>query len=170
MISFCWRIVWNCSEEIYCTKECLGTIMKKRVAIINDDLGTMALGFSKAGYDVSAICVAQADKNSIRVLQENWGDVVRVTDLDAFNYQEAVTDLDVDFVAGRIAFGFSVAGKRWETMTFNVFEMGTEEAVYNAFQVLSDGGVIIDPIHELPWSKCCATIIDKFGVCWWISI
>ncbi len=25
-------------------------------------------------------------------------------------------------------------------MTFNVFEMGTEEAVYNAFQVLSDGG------------------------------
>ena len=59
---------------------------------------------------------------------------------------------------------------KWETMTFNVFEMRTEEAVHNAFQVLSDGGVIIDPLHELPWSKCCATIIDKFGVCWWISI
>ena len=55
-------------------------------------------------------------------------------------------------------------------LIFYVFEMGTEEAVHNAFQVLSDGGVIIDPIHELPWSKCCATIIDKFGVCWWISI
>lgn len=25
-------------------------------------------------------------------------------------------------------------------------------------------------ISELPWSKCCATIIDKYGVCWWISI
>ena len=24
--------------------------------------------------------------------------------------------------------------------------------------------------EELPWSKCCATIIDKYGVCWWISI
>ena len=59
---------------------------------------------------------------------------------------------------------------KWETMTFNVFEMGTEEVVYNAFQVLSDGGVIIEPIGELPWSKCCATIIDKYGVCWWISI
>ena len=59
---------------------------------------------------------------------------------------------------------------KWETMTFNVFEMGTEDAVYNAFQVLSDGGVIIEPIGELPWSKCCATIIDKYGVCWWISI
>ena len=39
-------------------------------------------------------------------------------------------------------------------MTFNVFEMETEEAVYNAFQVLSDGGVIIEPIGELPWSVC----------------
>ena len=59
---------------------------------------------------------------------------------------------------------------------FNKFQfvedltMGKEEVVYNAFQVLSDGGVIIEPIGELPWSKCCATIIDKYGVCWWISI
>lgn len=59
---------------------------------------------------------------------------------------------------------------KWETMTFNAFEMGTEAAVLNAFDVLSDGGVVLEPIHELPWSKCCATIIDKYGVCWWISI
>lgn len=55
-------------------------------------------------------------------------------------------------------------------MTFNVFGMGTKEAVYNAFQALSDGGVIIEPIGELPWSKYCATVIDKYGVCRWISI
>lgn len=59
---------------------------------------------------------------------------------------------------------------KWETMTFNVFEMGSEELVYNAFNVLSNGGVVINPIGEVPWSKCCATIIDKFGVCWWIAI
>lgn len=59
---------------------------------------------------------------------------------------------------------------KWETMTFNAFEMGSEEAVYRAFDILSDGGVVIEPIHELPWSTCCATVIDKFGVCWWISI
>ncbi len=59
---------------------------------------------------------------------------------------------------------------KWETMTFNVFEMGSEEAVRHAFQVLSGGGVVIHPIHALPWSACCATVIDKFGVCWWISI
>ena len=46
----------------------------------------------------------------------------------------------------------------------NVFEMGSEEAVYNAFRILSGGGVIIEPIHELPWSKCCAAIIDKYGL------
>ena len=56
------------------------------------------------------------------------------------------------------------------TMTFNVFEMGSEEAVSNAFNILSNGGVVIQPIHEVPWSKCCATVIDKFGVCWWIAI
>ncbi len=59
---------------------------------------------------------------------------------------------------------------KWETMTFNVFEMGSEEAVYHAFGILCEGGVIIEPIHEVPWSKCCATVIDKFRVCWWISI
>ena len=59
---------------------------------------------------------------------------------------------------------------KWETMTFNVFEMGSEEAVHNAFNTLSDGGVIINHIHEVPWSKCCATVIDKYGVCWWIAI
>lgn len=33
-----------------------------------------------------------------------------------------------------------------------------------------DIDVVLEPIHELPWSKCNATIIDKYGVCWWISI
>ena len=59
---------------------------------------------------------------------------------------------------------------KWETMTFNVFEMGSEAAVQHAFDVLREGGAVIDPIHALPWSSCCATVIDKYGVCWWISI
>ena len=57
-----------------------------------------------------------------------------------------------------------------QTMTFNAFELGSPEAVKKAFDVLSDGGVVIEEIHELPWSSCCATVIDKYGVCWWISI
>lgn len=60
--------------------------------------------------------------------------------------------------------------ERWQTMTFNAFEMGSEEAVQNAFDVLREGGVVIEPIHEVPWSRRCATVIDKYGVCWWIAI
>ena len=59
---------------------------------------------------------------------------------------------------------------KWETMTFNAFEMGSEAAVQHAFAVLSEGGVVLRPIQAVPWSSCCATVIDKFGVCWWISI
>lgn len=59
---------------------------------------------------------------------------------------------------------------KWETMTFNVFEMGSEESVHNAFTILSNGGVVIHPIQEVPWNKCCATVIDRYGVCWWIAI
>lgn len=57
-----------------------------------------------------------------------------------------------------------------QTMTFNAFELGSTDAVDNAFNILSEGGVVIDEIHELPWSEYCATVIDKYGVCWWIAI
>ena len=60
--------------------------------------------------------------------------------------------------------------QKLETMTCNAFEIGSVEAVENAYRVLSNGGVILEPIHEEPWNKCCATIIDKYGVCWWIAI
>lgn len=59
---------------------------------------------------------------------------------------------------------------KWQTMTFNAFELGSTDAVKNAYDVLSEGGVVIEEIHELPWNKYCATIIDKYGVCWWIGI
>ncbi len=59
---------------------------------------------------------------------------------------------------------------KWETMTFNVFEMGTKEKVDRAFSVLSEGGVVLEDIHALPWNDYNATVIDKYGVCWWIAI
>lgn len=59
---------------------------------------------------------------------------------------------------------------KWQTMTFNAFELGSTDAVEKAYDVLSEGGVVIEEIHELPWNKYCATIIDKYGVCWWIGI
>lgn len=63
-----------------------------------------------------------------------------------------------------------VHSMKWQTMTFNVFEMGSEASVLHAFRLLCDGGVVIQPVHAVPWSTCCATVIDRFGVCWWIAI
>lgn len=59
---------------------------------------------------------------------------------------------------------------KWQTMTFNAFELGSTDAVKNAYDVLRDGGVVIEAIHEVPWNKCCATVIDRYGVCWWVAI
>lgn len=49
-------------------------------------------------------------------------------------------------------------------MTFNVFEMGIEESVQRAFDVLRDGGIVIEAIYGLPWSKCCSIVINKYSV------
>ncbi len=59
---------------------------------------------------------------------------------------------------------------KWQTMTFNAFELGSAEAVQNALSVLRNGGVVLEEIHVLPWSSCCATVMDKYGVCWWLGI
>ena len=59
---------------------------------------------------------------------------------------------------------------RWQTMTFNAFELGSAAAVAPALQVLSWGGVVLEPLHAVPWSRCCATVIDRYGVCWWLAI
>jgi PhnB protein len=58
----------------------------------------------------------------------------------------------------------------WQTMAFNVYEMGTEEAVRNAYDILREGGTVIDALGPCDWNACCANVIDKFGVFWWIAI
>ena len=73
---------------------------------------------------------------------------------------EARTNYDVEYIHR----------EQLQTMTFNAFELGSEEAVKRAFNVLSEGGVVVDPLGSLPWSSCCATVIDRYGVCWWIAI
>lgn len=59
---------------------------------------------------------------------------------------------------------------KWQTMAFNVYEMGSEEAVRNAYDVLREGGTVIDPIGPCPWNACCSNLIDKYGVFWWIAV
>ena len=58
----------------------------------------------------------------------------------------------------------------WQTMAFNVYDMGSEEAVRNAYDILRDGGTVIDPLGSCDWNSYCSNLIDKFGVFWWIAI
>ena len=51
-----------------------------------------------------------------------------------------------------------------------VYVMNSIEAAENAYNVLKEDGIVIEAIHELPWNKYCATVMDRYGVCWWIGI
>lgn len=58
----------------------------------------------------------------------------------------------------------------WQTMAFNVYDMGSEEAVRRAYDILKDGGTVIDPLGPCDWNSYCSNLIDRFGVFWWIAI
>lgn len=73
--------------------------MEKKVAIINDELGTVALGFSRAGYEISAMYVD--NENAVHVCQKNWENPVYLVEWDNFSLADFVS---ADFIAGKILF------------------------------------------------------------------
>ena len=85
--------------------------MKKRVVILNDELGTMALGFSKARYDIGAIYIDFSDVNNYRVCEKNWGTIIRDISALGSNDDSGRLPTDIDCIAGRIHASFSIAGK-----------------------------------------------------------
>lgn len=78
--------------------------MKKKVVILNDELGTIALGFSKAGYDISALYIDTESSNSVKICTVNWGDIVRNINIDDFEKEDTSVFTDIDFIAGKIYF------------------------------------------------------------------
>lgn len=86
--------------------------MKKSVVVLNDDLGTIALGFSKAGYDVRTIYFNHLEANDSSVCRDNWGDIVREERLDYF-IQEMSSLSNIECLAGKIIFrGFTTVGRK----------------------------------------------------------
>lgn len=43
------------------------------------------------------------------------------------------------------------------------------DEVRRAYEKLKEGGIIDLEIGELPWSECAASVVDRFGVYWYIS-
>ena len=54
-------------------------------------------------------------------------------------------------------------------MQFGVTLSG-ERDVAMAYDILKEGANILLPLGKLPWSDCCASLVDKFGVCWYLSV
>jgi PhnB protein len=57
----------------------------------------------------------------------------------------------------------------YPTMNFCV-KLDTAEEVKRAYEVLIEGGNILLPLGPLPWSTCCANVVDRFGVFWYIYV
>lgn len=86
--------------------------MKKSVVILNDELGTMSLGFSKAGYDIRAIYLDFKDTYNCSVCENNWRPIIRdISNICANDIEKGVFT-GIDCLAGRIYFPFSSARKR----------------------------------------------------------
>lgn len=97
--------------------------MDKKVVIMNDDLGTIALGFSKAGYEVGAIYVDQNEKNSISVYQKNWNEQIFSVDWNAYPVSEMVS---ADFYAGKIQLPWlsrTDIGREQESVNYNIIKI-----------------------------------------------
>ena len=47
--------------------------------------------------------------------------------------------------------------------------LDSADAVRAAVARLAEGGSVPMPLTSLPWSPCCAEVIDRFGVWWYIT-
>jgi uncharacterized glyoxalase superfamily protein PhnB len=58
---------------------------------------------------------------------------------------------------------------KYPAMNFGVV-LDNEEAVRRAYAVLSENAAVCTPLRVLPWSDCCADLVDRFGVYWYLTV
>ncbi|ABX43589.1 VOC family protein [Lachnoclostridium phytofermentans] len=54
------------------------------------------------------------------------------------------------------------------TMSYGI-QFDSEDEVNKAYSMLIQGGKVLSPLGALPWSTCCADVVDKYGVYWYIA-
>jgi uncharacterized glyoxalase superfamily protein PhnB len=55
------------------------------------------------------------------------------------------------------------------TMSYGI-NFDSEDEVKKAYSILTEGGKVLLAIGSLPWSSCCAEVVDKYGVYWYITV
>lgn len=78
---------------------------------------------------------------------------------------------------GKLFLAVSEAGENFNTEVIPKYpvmnfpaEFETAAGVQNAYAVLSERSPIRTPLRALPWSDCCADIVDQFGVYWYLTV
>ena len=90
---------------------------------------------------------------------------------------EASVDTPEDFMPStpygefltRVRTASTVCPAAIPSMRFGV-EFKDEASVLSAFEVLKPGATVTLPLGRLPWSDCCAGLVDQFGVSWYLSV
>jgi PhnB protein len=75
---------------------------------------------------------------------------------------------EADATVGRLVLE-SVSPQLYPPMNFGV-TLADAAAVQQAFDVLAEGGAVLLPVSQLPWSECAANVVDRFGVFWYLSV
>ncbi len=55
------------------------------------------------------------------------------------------------------------------TMSYGI-NFDNEDEVKKAYSMLEKDGKVLLPLGSLPWSSCCADVVDKYGVYWYIYL
>lgn len=55
------------------------------------------------------------------------------------------------------------------TMSYGI-NFDSEDEVKRAYEMLKKDGTVLLPLGSLPWSSCCADVVDKYGVYWYIAV
>ena len=55
------------------------------------------------------------------------------------------------------------------TMSYGI-TFDSEDEVRKAYSMLAKDGKVLFPLGSLPWSSCCADVVDKYGVYWYITV
>jgi uncharacterized glyoxalase superfamily protein PhnB len=82
---------------------------------------------------------------------------------EIFAVSESRNDAFVDFMLK------STLEKSRPTMSYGI-NFDSEEEVKKAYDVLAEEGTVLLPLGSLPWSSCCADVIDKYGIYWYITV
>lgn len=55
------------------------------------------------------------------------------------------------------------------TMSYGI-DFATKADIEHAYAMLTQGGTILHALGPLPWCECCADVVDRYGVSWYLCV